>query len=294
MRAKTPWLSETEKSRDRRRGDRAARPRRHALRRLRGPAAARRARRPGGRGHRHRPPAARARRVGGRPVPAERPDGRPHRGRRRPAGRGRALPLRAQRLRRQDARLPHRRAPRQHAAGPARVHGAHGRAAAARHHVDAGQRVRRAARAARARRVLHDAHRDVQARDLRRLPRRGRRRAPHLRGALRRPRAVPRAAAHLDRGHRGLAAAGRRRRARHPHRPGQARRAHRGLLDDHRRRDLAGHAGRHRRPGRRRVPRHRHGPAGRGAGRPRGLLLRLRRARHAAHDLRARLPRERR
>ena len=96
--------------------------------------------------HRHRPPSPRAGRVGGRPVPAEHPDGRPHRGRRRAAGRGRALPLRAQRLRRQDARLPHRQAPRQHAAGPARVHGAHGRAAATRHHVDAGQRVRRAAR----------------------------------------------------------------------------------------------------------------------------------------------------
>ena len=35
----------------------------------------------------------------------------------------------AERLRRQDARLSHRRAPPQHAAGPARVHGAHGRAA---------------------------------------------------------------------------------------------------------------------------------------------------------------------
>ena len=40
------------------------------------------------------------------------------------------------------------RAPRQHAAGPARVHGADGRTAATRHHVDAGQRVRRPARAA--------------------------------------------------------------------------------------------------------------------------------------------------
>ena len=40
-------------------------------------------------------------------------------------------------------------------------------------------------------------------------------------------------------------------------------------------------------------PRHRHRPAGRGAGRPRGLLLRVGRARHATHDLRARLLRER-
>ena len=124
-------------------------------------------------------------------------------------------------------------------------------------------------------------------------PARGRRRAPHLRGDLRRPRPLPRAPAHLDRGDRRVAAPGRRRRPRHPHRPGQARRAHRGLLDDHRRSHIAGHAGRDRHPGPRRVPRHRHGPAGRGSGRPSHLLLRLRRTRHAAHDLRARLARER-
>ena len=69
-------------------------------------------------------------------------------------------------------------------AGPAGVHRPHGRAAGAGPHVDAGERHRRAARAARARGVLHDAHRDVQARDVRRLPARGRRGPPHLRGAV--------------------------------------------------------------------------------------------------------------
>ena len=58
----------------------------------------------------------------------------------------------------------------------------------------------------------------------------------------------------------------------------------------HRRRHVAGHPGRHRRAGSRRVPRHGDGAAGRGAGRAPHLLLRLRRARHAAHDVRRSAP----
>ena len=126
MRAHTTWLSEAEKSRI---VDEAVELLGRVGMRFAGskvlPLLAERGA-DGRRGHRHRPASARARRMGGRPVPTRRPDGRPHRGGRRAAGRGRALPLRAQRLRRQDAGLPHRRAPRQHAAGPARVHGPHG------------------------------------------------------------------------------------------------------------------------------------------------------------------------
>ena len=124
MRARTTWLSEAEKGRI---VDQALELLAGVGMRFAGsaaPAPARGARRERGRDDGHRAPAARARGVGGRAVPAQHPDGRPHRGGRRPAGRGRALPLLAQRLRRQDARLPHRRAPRQHAAGRARGHGA--------------------------------------------------------------------------------------------------------------------------------------------------------------------------
>ena len=143
--------------------------------------------------------------------PREHSDGRPHRSGRRPPGRGRALPLLAQRLRGQDARLPHRRAPRQHTAGRARGRGAERRAAEPRHHVDAGQRVRRAARAARAHRVLHAAHGDAQARHLRRLPDGGRGGRAAVRDAGGRPGALPRPPAHLDRLHRRVPAPGRRR-----------------------------------------------------------------------------------
>ena len=208
-------------------------------------------------------------------------------------GEGEPFHFAPERVRGQDAGLPHRGPPAQHARGPARVHRPHGRAAGARPDVDAGERHRRAARAARARGVLHDAHRDVQARDVRRLSQRGRRGHPHLRGAVRRPRQLPRAAAHLHGRHRGLAAPGGGPGARHPRRAGRPRRTHRGLLDDDRRGDLARDPGRHRRPGPGGVPRRRHRPAGRGAGGEAGLLLRLRRPRHAAHDLLAGLRGER-
>ena len=219
----------------RRRGHRPARTGRHALRRFHRAAPARRARRRGRRSHRHRPSAARARPTGARPVSPLVYDGRRDPRRRRRPRRRRTVSLLTERLRRQDPRLSHRRAPAQHAPGPAGVHRPHGRVAAARPHVDPGQRHRRPSRPPRARRVLHDAHRDVAPCDVRRLPGRGRYRPADRRDPLGRLRPLSRTAALLDGLHRGLAAAGRRPRPRRPRRPGGSRRARRGLLHDDRR-----------------------------------------------------------
>ena len=286
MRARTTWLSEAEKSRI---ADQAMELLAGVGMRFAGSAvlpelAARGAR--VDEDDRHRAPAARAGRVGARAVPAPRscsPGRRP----RTTCSSTTASPSTSRRA----AASPRRStsAPGVRRASTLQdlreMHRPQRRAAAARRHVDAGLRHGRAPRAARARGVLHDAHRDAQARHVRRPAGRPGRRRPHLRAARRRPRALPRAAADLDGAHRGLAAADRRAGARHPRRPRPARRARPRLHDVHRRGDLAGHPGRLRRPGRRRVPRRRHGAAGRGARRPARLLFRYGRARHAAHHL---------
>ena len=115
----------------------------------------------------------------------------------------------------------------------------------------------------------------------------------HRRGAVRRSRPLPRAAARLDGRDRGVTASGGRRGARRARRAGGDRRPGLRVLDGDLRGDVPGHAGRDRRSGSRGVPRYRHRAAG---GRPRRkarLLLRIGRARHGTHHVLARLRRER-
>ena len=233
--------------------------------------------------------APRARGVGGRPVPPERRDGRPHGGGRRRcwtrASRFHFAPSGcvAKTL---DFRSGERRASTLQDVRECTA--LHRRAAGARRHVDAGERVRRARSSSASspstsrcspRRASTSPSSTARPRSTRSL-----RLCEALAGDLERFRARPRISTV---GHRRVAAPGGRR---HPRRARGA--GPHGVpievysMTD-RRGHVAGHAGRDRGAGPGRVPRRRHGPAGRGAGRAARLLLRLGRARHAPDHVRA-------
>ena len=262
MRAHTTWLSDAEKDLVygealvvlERVGLRMAGSQRLAELREAGAAVERR--------HGRRAVPGRARRRASPPLPARcRPGRRGARERRRAARRG-TVALLALGLRRADAGPPHRAAPSLDARRPARGDHRPGRDTRARRAMDDRDGQRRAPRRAREARVLHGAHRDGQARDLRRLSQRHRAGARDRQGALRQPRRVPAPAPHQHAVHGRLAAVARRRPARLPREPCRLRHAGRDLHGADLRSHGPGHAGRHRGPGPGRAARRGGGDAG--------------------------------